>query len=77
MRHRSRRVLVATAVAILCLFAGLLISNFVGGETKIERRIERLYTLDDPRFMSYADWQVRPAREKSGEWLASLIGTQL
>jgi cardiolipin synthase len=52
MRHRSRWVLVAGGVAILCLFAGLLVSNFVGGETKIERRIERLYTLDDPRFTS-------------------------
>ena len=44
-------MLVAGGVAIFCLFAGLLVSNFVGGETKIERRIERLYTLDDPRFM--------------------------
>jgi len=51
MRHRSRWVLVAGGVASLCLFAGLLVSNFVGGETKIERRIERLYGLDDPRFM--------------------------
>ena len=25
-------------------------SNFIGGETKIERRIERLHALDDPRF---------------------------
>jgi cardiolipin synthase A/B len=51
MRHWSRWVLVAGGVAILCLFAGLLVSNFVGGEKKIERRIERLYGLDDPRFM--------------------------
>jgi cardiolipin synthase A/B len=29
----------------------LAVSNLVGGETKIERRIERLYALDDPRFM--------------------------
>ncbi|MCQ9377548.1 phosphatidylserine/phosphatidylglycerophosphate/cardiolipin synthase family protein [Methyloversatilis sp. XJ19-49] len=29
----------------------MLIANFVGGETKIERRIERLYALDDPRFV--------------------------
>jgi len=27
--------------------------------------------------VSYAEWQARPAREKFGEWLASLIGTQL
>lgn len=51
MRRRSRWVLVAIGVGALCLVAGLLISNFVGGETKIERRIERLYPLDDPRFM--------------------------
>jgi cardiolipin synthase len=44
-------MLVAVGVASLCLLAGLLISNFVGGEAKIERRIERLYALDDPRFM--------------------------
>lgn len=35
----------------LCLLAGLVVSNFVGGETKIERRIKRLYALDDPKFM--------------------------
>ena len=51
MRARSRWVLTAAAVASLSLVAGLLISNFVGGETKIERRIERLYALEDPRFM--------------------------
>jgi len=47
----SRWVLTAGVVAGLCLVAGLLVSNFVGGETKIERRIERHYALDDPRFM--------------------------
>ncbi|MCB8745493.1 phospholipase D-like domain-containing protein [Rhodoferax sp. U2-2l] len=41
----------ASGIAALCLVVGLLVANFVGGETKIERRIERLYTLDDPRFM--------------------------
>ncbi len=51
MRDASPWLLVAGVVASLCLFAGLLVSNFVGGETKIERRIERLYALDDPRFM--------------------------
>lgn len=51
MRHRSRWVLAAGAVAGLGLVTALLVSNFVGGETKIERRIERLYGLDDPRFM--------------------------
>ena len=51
MRHTSRWFLVAVAVAALCGVAGLLIANFVGGETKIERRVERLYPLDDPRFI--------------------------
>ena len=46
-----RWVLVVGGVAIVCLFAGLLVANFAGGETKIERRIEPLYALDDPRYM--------------------------
>ena len=51
MRHKTRWIVVAGFVALLCGVAGLLFSNFVGGETKIERRIERLYPLDDPRFV--------------------------
>ena len=39
------------AAAALALIVGLLVSNFIGGEKKIERHIERLYALDDPRFM--------------------------
>lgn len=27
--------------------------------------------------VSYAAWQARPARERFGEWVASVIGTQL
>jgi len=50
MRYRSRWLL-AGGAAILSLILGLLVSNFVGGEAKIERRIERLYSVDDPRFM--------------------------
>ncbi len=42
-------------VLLTCVAAGvgawLLFSNFAGGETKIERRIERHYALEDPRFM--------------------------
>ncbi len=51
MRHRYRWVSIAACVACVCLFVGLLVSNFVGGEKKIEHHIERLYALDDPRFM--------------------------
>jgi cardiolipin synthase len=51
MRAASRWAGVAGGVASLCVLVGLLVSNFTGGETKIERHIERLYALDDPRFM--------------------------
>jgi cardiolipin synthase len=51
MRLRFPGLLTLGIVASFCLLAGLLAANFVGGETKIERRIERLYALDDPRFM--------------------------
>ena len=36
----------------MVLILGLVASNFIGAEKKIERRIERLYALDDPRFMN-------------------------
>ena len=48
----SRCTGVAAAVAGLCLLAAILVSNFIGGETKIERRIERHYSIDDPRFIN-------------------------
>ncbi|HPU51961.1 MAG TPA: phospholipase D-like domain-containing protein [Burkholderiaceae bacterium] len=51
MRRKTRWFLVSGGVAALCLVIGLLLSNLGGGETKVERRIERLYTLEDPRFM--------------------------
>lgn len=35
---------------VLTLVAVLVAFNFIGGEKKIERRIERLHTLEDPRF---------------------------
>jgi cardiolipin synthase len=50
MRPRSRWLLLTAGIAGICLLVGLLVANFVGGEAKIERRIERLYALDDPRF---------------------------
>ena len=38
--------------AILLALVGLLVAiNLVGGEKKIERRLERMYSLDDPRFV--------------------------
>ncbi len=50
MRELSRRILVVVGVSSVALIAGLLVSNFIGGEAKIERRIHRIYALGDPRF---------------------------
>jgi len=41
---------VASAASALVLVGSVLASNFIGGEKKIERHIERLYALEDPRF---------------------------
>ena len=41
---------VLVAVALLTLAGGLLAVNFMGGEKKIERRIERQFAVADPRF---------------------------
>ena len=43
-------VAVAAAAGVLTVLAVVVASNFIGGEKKIERRIERQYALDDPRF---------------------------
>jgi len=41
---------VAAGAVVLTLAGIVLAFNFIGGEKKIERRIERMYALDDPRF---------------------------
>ncbi len=51
MSRWPRRLLVAGAASGLALAAGVLASNFIGGEKKILTHVERLYALDDPRFM--------------------------
>ena len=44
------RLVLAVAVAVATLAATLLVMNFKPGEKRIERRIERFYSTDDPRF---------------------------
>ena len=44
------RALFAGAIALGTLAATLLAINFKGGEKRIERRIERLYSTEDPQF---------------------------
>jgi cardiolipin synthase A/B len=48
----SRRTVYYTAGAVVLTLVGALVAvNLATGEAKIDQRIERLYTLDDPRFM--------------------------
>ena len=50
---RPRRWLVTIGVAVvLALVAAVIATNFIGGEKKIQTRVERLYSIDDPRFKS-------------------------
>jgi cardiolipin synthase A/B len=51
MARRPHLLVGAGAASLLALVGAVFVSNFIGGEKKIERRIERLYTLDEPRFM--------------------------
>ena len=47
----SRRTMLWVVVAVVLTLVTVVIAmNFVSGEKKIEHRIERLYSLDDPRF---------------------------
>ena len=47
----TRTALLVAAGLLIGLASGVLAANFIGGEKKIERRLGRLYALDDPRFM--------------------------
>ena len=49
MLSRRSALLVVAAIA-LTLVGTIVALNFMSGEKKIERRLERLYSLDDPRF---------------------------
>ena len=46
----GRTVLLVAGAIVLTLVCVLIAVNFMSGEKKIERRIERLYSLEDPRF---------------------------
>ncbi len=50
MARRRQWLVWVGAACLLALLGGVLVSNFIGGEKKIERRIERLYALEDARF---------------------------
>jgi len=47
---KMRAAFVLVGAAILILVGIFVALNLTGGEKKIERRLERLYSLDDPQF---------------------------
>ncbi|MHB8948348.1 MAG: phospholipase D-like domain-containing protein [Rhodoferax sp.] len=77
MPDLPRWVFVATGVAGLALVTGLLVSNFMGGETKIEQRIERIYALDDPRFTNELGVLLGPPFLTGNKVSALLNGDQI
>ncbi|HYN60895.1 MAG TPA: phospholipase D-like domain-containing protein [Rubrivivax sp.] len=75
---RLKRWLVWSGTAsALALIGGVLVSNFIGAEKKIERRIERLYTLDDPRFMNELGVLLGPPFVNGTQVRALLNGDQI
>ena len=48
---RRRLILAFTGAVVSTAVAVVVALNLMGGESKIERRLERLYSLDDPRFV--------------------------
>ncbi len=47
---RRRVIFIVLGAIVATVIAVVVALNFTGGEKRIERRLERLYSLDDPRF---------------------------
>jgi cardiolipin synthase len=47
---RTRAIWIALAAALATAVLGLIAYNFIGGETRIERTLARLYGIDSPHF---------------------------
>ena len=63
--------------AALAVVGFLLYANFAGGEKKIERRLERLYSLDDPRFAQELGALLGPPLTAGNRFQALLNGDQI
>ena len=83
---RRRRLILAIAGAVVATAVAVVVAfNFMGGEKRIERRLERLYSLDDPRFVQEPGVLLGPPLLdgnryrvlRNGERVAALIGPQL
>lgn len=77
MPDLPRWVFVVAGVASLVLIAGMLVSNFMGGETKIEHRIERIYAIDDPRLTNELGVLLGPPFLTGNKISALLNGDQI
>ena len=60
-RHGHRTWWWVAAAVVVALVGAVIAGNFVGGEKQIERRIERLYPLEDPRFANELGVLLGPA----------------
>ncbi|MBC8087915.1 MAG: cardiolipin synthase B, partial [Phycisphaerae bacterium] len=56
----GRTFLIALSSSALTLVVVLAVSNLKGSEKKIERRLERLYSIDDPQFRRSMDHLLGP-----------------
>ncbi|MES2842167.1 MAG: phospholipase D-like domain-containing protein [Pseudomonadota bacterium] len=61
----------------MALVGGVLVSNFMGGEKKIDRHVERLYGLDDPRFLQELGVLLGPTFLQGNRIQALLNGDQI
>jgi hypothetical protein len=64
---KRQPMLLISITVLATLLVVLLIANLGGGEKKVEQRIERLYALEDPRFLHKLGVLLGP-RESAGEW---------
>ena len=77
MARWPRWLMVAFAAIALALAVGVLASNFIGGEKKIERHIQRLYALADPRFVQGLGVLLGPAFLAGNSVQALINGEQI
>ena len=70
-------MLLISITVIATLLGVLLVANLKGGEKKIERRIERIYALDDPRFLHELGVLLGPAFVAGNQQKVLLNGDEI
>ena len=69
--------LVLIGLVALTVACTVLAMNFIGGEKKIEKRVERLYALDDPRFAQELGVLLGPAFVDGNRYQALRNGDEI